>query len=131
MMTQHFVTFYSPGTFVSEDTTKPIAKWDVATVKRMARKITERYGATPYGFQFSTRQRREDELDSREVNRSGMYYLGGTVETLAEVERRATKDDDILLSNMRINKYDRIITNTNSYRITLPLRKEDVVLQWK
>jgi hypothetical protein len=131
MMTQHFVTFYSPGTFVSETTTKPIAKWDVATAKRMARKITERFNASPYAFQFSTRTRRKDELDSREVKRSGMYYLGGVVETLADVERRATKDDDILLSNMRINKYDRIITNTNSYRITLPLEKDDVVLDWK
>ena len=115
-MQQHFVTFYSPGTFVSEHTTKPIASWNVATAKRMARHISERYGATPYGFQFTTRARTEKELDSKLVKTSPMYYLGGVVETLADVKARATKDDDTLIWNMETNKIRRIITNTNSWK---------------
>lgn len=130
-MHQHFVTFYSPGTFTAETTTKPISEWDVATAKEMARAITERYKATPYAFRFSTRARRDDELDSREVATSPMYYLGGKVETLAEVKARATDADRILVSNMECNGWNRVITNENSWRWTQPLKDDDVVLEWE
>ena len=127
---QHFVTFYSPGTFVSEETTKPIDAWDVEKAKALARTITERYSATPYGFQFTTRSRTDEELDSRVVARSPMYWLGGKVETLEELKARATSADDrILVENMESNGWDRIITNTNSWRWTQPLRPDDVVLE--
>lgn len=129
-MEKHFVTFYSPGTFVAEATTKPIDSWDVNSACEMARKIKERYGATPYGFRFSTRSRKDDELDSSVSARSPMYYLGGKVETLAEVEERATDRDSILLSNMRGNGYKRIVTNGNSWGWTQPLNDGDVVLEW-
>ncbi len=131
MMEAHFVTFYSPGTFVSETTEKPIASWDVETAKTMARDIRERYGAAPYGFQFTTRGRTKDELDSKVVSKSPFYYLGGKVETLAEVEARASASDRILLDNMRGNGYARIITNNNSWRWTAPLKDGDVVLEWE
>ena len=129
---QHFVTFYSPGTFVSEETTKPIDAWDVEKAKALTRTITERYSATPYGFQFTTRSRTDEELDSRVVARSPMYWLGGKVETLEELKARATSADDrILVENMESNGWDRIITNTNSWRWTQPLRPDDVVLEWQ
>lgn len=129
-MTQHFVTFYSPGTFVAETTEKPIESWDVDIAKAMAKQIKERHNAVPYGFRFSTRTRGDKDLDSRVSATSHMYFLGGKVETLAEVEARATAADQILLSNMRGNGYKRIITNDNSWRATQPLNDEDVVLQW-
>jgi hypothetical protein len=109
---------------------KPIDSWDVEKAKRMARSITERHGATPFAFYFTTRSRGEDDLDSKVTDTSVTYYLGGKVETLAEVKARATKDDRILISNMEINHYDRIITNTNSWKVTQPLNKNDVVLDW-
>ena len=130
-MKKHFVTFYSPGTFVSETTEKPIDSWDIEKAKKMVNGIKERYGATPYGFRFSTRERKDDELDSKVVKTGGMYYLGGKVETLAQVKKRATKDDSILISNMEGNGWNKIITNTNSWNITQPLEKGDVVLDWK
>jgi hypothetical protein len=128
---QHFVIFYSPGTFTSEVTKKPIASWNVATAKRMARHISERYSATPYGFRFTTQARSAKELDSQTVKTSHMYYLGGVVETLKDVKARAMKDDEILVSNMECNNIDRIITNTNSWKVTFQLHPEDVVLTWK
>ncbi len=115
---------------MSEQTQKPISSWDIEIAKRMARDIKERYSAAPYGFYFSTRERGDKELDSKVTKTSGIYYLGGKVETLAEVKARATADDQILVSNMEINKYDRIITNTNSWRFSAPLNAEDVVLDW-
>lgn len=129
-MTQHFVTFYSPGTFVAEESTRLIDSWDVEAAQRMADGVQERYGAVPYGFRFITRGRADNELDSRIVARSSFYWLGGTVETLAEVKARATDADRILIRNMEGNGWDRIITNTNSWKWTQPLGADDVVLDW-
>jgi hypothetical protein len=130
-MQQHFVTFYSPGTFVAEETCKPIEAWDIEAAKKMAHEITERYGATPYGFQFSTRSRGDADLDSKQSAASPFYHLGGKVETLAEVEARNDPNETILRSNMRCNDIDKVVVNDNSYRSVKPLGKTDVVLDWK
>src|SRR5512135_2906984 len=61
MMERHFVTFYSPGTMVAEQTVKPIDSWDVEATIEMARSITERHNARPYAFRFSTRTRDEGD----------------------------------------------------------------------
>lgn len=127
-MDKHFVTFYSPGTFMAEDSTLPIESWDVAEAVRMSRSIKERYGAVPYGFQFSTRSRSDADLDSRQSARSGTYYLGGRIETVADVEARNDPRERILLANMRCNGWDRIVVNDNSWRWTMPLRDGDTVL---
>ena len=102
-MEKHFVTFYSPGTFVSEESTREIESWDIVTAQEMARSITERHSAIPYGFQFSTRARGSDDLDSHVSERSPMYYINCKVETLAEIEQRNDPKDKILISNMRCN----------------------------
>lgn len=131
VMKQHFVTFLSPGTFVAEQTTKPIDSWDVDEAVKMAKKIKERYGARPYGFQFSTRERGPNDLDSKETKVSGTYYLGGKVETLKELEARNDPKEEILRSNMRCNGWAKIVTNTNSWKWTQPLQKSDTVLDVK
>ena len=127
-ISQHFVTFYSPGTFTAEETTKPIESWDVDTAVKMAAGIKERHAAVPYGFRFSTRSREDGELDSKVSSKSNMYYLGGKVETIEDVERRNDPKESVLLSNMRCNGYDRIVVNTNSWKWTQPLRDDDVIL---
>lgn len=130
MITQHYVEFYSPGTFVSETTAKPVDAWDVEAAVRMASAVTERYNATPYGFRFTTRGREDDELDSRQIAKSPFYYLGGVVETLAEVKAKGDPSDRILISNMECNGWDRVITNTNSWKVTRPLEADDVILDF-
>ncbi len=129
-MEKHFVTFYSLGTLVAEITEKPIESWDVEEAKRMATEIKERHGAVPYAFWFSTRSRKDDELDSKVSKEGPLYYLGGKVETLEQVKARATPADSILIANMEGNGYDRIITNNNSWRWTQPLKPTDIVLDW-
>jgi hypothetical protein len=126
---KHFVTFYSPRTFVSETTEKAIDSWDVAQAIEMSRAVLERYDARPYGFRFSTRTRGPNDLDSRVSATSGMYYLGGKVETLAEVKARATNKERILIDNMEGNGWERVITNDTPWRSTHPLEKDDVVLE--
>jgi hypothetical protein len=130
MLKQHYVIFHSPGTFVAEQTSKPVEAWDPAVAVDMAREIKERYGATPYGFCFVTRGREDNELDSREIARSNFYYLGGRVETLEEIKRRADPKESVLLTNMECNGYDRVIVNENSWRWTQPLQESDVILEF-
>ena len=130
-MQQHFITFYSPGTFVPEETTKPIAAWSPKVAMRMAHAITERYAATPYGFQFTTRSRGNDELDSKVTARSPFYWLGGKIETLEEVEARDDPKEEILRSNMRNNDIKKAVINDNSWRFTGPFRDGDVMLDFK
>lgn len=127
-MKAHFVIFFSPGTFFAEQSQQSMDSWDVDKAVEMSKGIKERHGATPYGFCFTTRTRKDDELDSKETKRSGMYYLGGKVWTLEEIKRRADPKDSILISNMEANGYARVITNDNSWRWTQPLGDEDVVL---
>ena len=127
-MKKEFVTFLSPGTFVHEETTLEIGKWDVEKAKKMAKKIVERHNSKPFGFFFSTRSRTAKDLDSKVTKQSGMYYLGGKVWTLAELKKRNDPKDSILISNMEGNGYDRVIENTNSWRVTLPLNEKDTVL---
>jgi len=130
-MQKHFVTFLSPGTFVAEQSAEEIDAWDVDLAMEMAHNVKERYGATPYGFYFTTRERGEQDFDSHESGRSGTYYLGGKVETLADVKARNDPTEKTLRSNMECNGYTRIVTNDNSWRWTQPLCAEDVVLDWE
>lgn len=127
-MERHFVTFYSPGTFVAETSEHPVESWDTDVAVKIAFDVVERYGARPYGFKFSTRTRGDADLDSKVSKTSGTYYLGGKVETIDEVRARNYPSERILLSNMERNGYNRIIVNTNSWKWTQPLRKDDVVL---
>lgn len=127
-MEQHFVRFYSPGTLVAEQTQKTIDSWDIEKAKQIAKDITERYGAKPYGFCFVTRQRDDDELDSKEVKKSGMYYLGGEIVTLEDLKRKNDPDDKILISNMEYNDWNEIVRNQNSWSWTQPLKEGDTVL---
>lgn len=128
---KHFVTFFSPGTFTAETSSLPIDSWDVEKAKEMAHDVVERYGATPFGFQFNTRTRGDADLDSKQSAQSPFYHLGGKIETRAEIEARNDPKEDILRSNMRCNDIDRVIVNDNSYRSVRPLGKDDVILDWK
>lgn len=127
-MKKHFVKFFFPGMIVAEGTTKPIESWDVDKAVEMSKDIKEPYNALPYGFCFVTRERQDNELDSREVARSGVYFLGGEVFTIEDIEQRNDPGDKILLSNMKSDGWDRIVVNTNSYKLRKALRENDHVL---
>jgi len=127
-MRQNFVVFFSPGTLVAEQSTKLIDSWDIDKAIELSKDIKERYGALPYGFCFTTRERKDDELDSREVKRSSMYFLGGDILTLEDIKRRNDPKDGILISNMKNNKWHKIVVNNNSWQWIQPLEKGDVVL---
>lgn len=128
-MKRHYVTFYSPGTFVAEDTVRQLESWDVKVAKELAEDITERYGATPYGFRFHTMERQPGEWEPKRTARSPMYYLPHCkIETLAEIEARDLPEERILRQNMRGNGWGRVVVTTKGWRWTQPLEETDVVL---
>lgn len=127
----HFVTFFSPGTFVSEYTTKPIKSRNTKLAAQMAREIKERHGATPYGFRFETRIKfiaARITAESPSVKTSKMFYLGGCVRSSAKVLAGKHPTEKILRENVKSNKYPAIIVNRNSYEIACPFLKGDVLL---
>jgi hypothetical protein len=127
---KHFVTFYSPGSMFSETDTFEVPSWEVDAAVKLSKDVRQRYSARPYAFYFTTRTRSPDDFDSREIARSNLYYLGGKVETRAEVFARDDPSELILRENMKANDFDRIITNDNSWRIVRPLYPSDVVLDY-
>jgi hypothetical protein len=131
MMQQRYVTFVSPGTFFPESTTQEINAWDMEEAVKRARAVKERYGATPYSFHFTTRSREDHELDAKETARSCNYFLGGTVRTAEEVLAGTDPKEETLRWNVKHNGIKRVLVNTNSYRVTLEVKDEDVVLPWE
>ncbi len=130
-----FVTFLSPGTFVSEASTYPIDSRDLRLALAMAEKVTERYGAKPYGFRFEERIVGEmpdgqgGKLHaSKDVGMSGIYFLGGKLETVDDVVARNDPKESVLRTNMQGNDMSIVIVNTNSYRSTLPFGEEDCIV---
>lgn len=134
MITQHKVTFMSPGTFVSESSTKSIETPDVKVAVQMARDIVERHGARPYGFYFETfatlppvtdAEGNTFEVKSKKLKSSGTYYLSGAVvRSLKEVQRE--QPGSILAENMRCNRWNFVIGIRGGW--TVPMNEEDAVL---
>lgn len=129
VMKKHFVIFESPGTFFHEQTERPIESWDVAAALKMADDVSERYGATPFAFHFITRERGNDDLDSRKTKESGRYFLGGRVMDLEQVKKEMP-DAKILISNMEANSIGCVIVNNNSWKVTQPFTEKDALLEY-
>lgn len=134
---RHYVIFESPGTMFHESTTKSIAEKDPALAVEMSKQIEERHGARPFAFWFETRlvhdpifdgEGGELQVKPRTVEESGRYFLGGVVETLAEIEIRGDFKEQTLLSNMKGNGWPAVVVNTNSYKVTQSFGRDDVVV---
>jgi hypothetical protein len=94
----------------------------------MAKEIIERYGSKPYAFQFSTRSRTDNELDSRVTKKSGMYYINGKIETIEEIRDRADPSERILLSNMECNGWNQVVTTFSPWKHTGVFNDGDAVV---
>lgn len=136
-MKKEFVTFYSPGTFVSEYSQKPIETRDVRKAVEMAASISERYNAKPYAFDFTTRIVADPipdgyggtlNVEAKTIDTSGHYFLSGRLETVEDVERRRDHEDTILLSNMRGNGMWIVCVTNNGYRHVMAFKEQDFVV---
>lgn len=115
------VTFYSPGTIVAEQTMIRIKGKDLDEIRQKAtiesQNIIERYNATPYCFVIS-----KDEKRRR-------YYLPHTrIELLDEIVNRDDPKDRILISNMRCNNWNAVVTTTLGWKTTQPLDEDDCIV---
>jgi hypothetical protein len=135
---RHYARFLSPGTFVAEITRKPIeSRDDLKAVCELAKSITERHNAKPYGFTLDTYEELppipdgkggEFKVEPRFVKSSGVHYLGGYLERWEEVFARKKKEEDILRSNMRGNDIAVLVVNQNSYKHTSAFEKDDLLI---
>mgnify|MGYP000844985273 CR=1 FL=1 len=127
-MIKKYVVFLSPGTFVAEKTTLEVKSWNIEEAKEKAKTIKERYNATPYGFYFINKKQDKPFGKIKVIKQSNMYYLGGIIKTLEEIKKENNPKNNILISNMENNKFDRIIINNNSWEWTQPFNEGDIVL---
>lgn len=136
-MRKHQVVFCSPGTLFSEMSAKDIDSWDTKQAVKMAKDITERHGAKPYGFYFETLLFSPDVPDGeggmlkvqpKVVEKSGVHFLGGQLQTYDDVLKRNDSKEEILRSNMRYNDMWIVCVNTNSYRSTMPFEEKDALV---
>lgn len=124
-MKKHFLHLLFPGSFASEESVSEVSDWDVDAATSVAEKRKQQI---PFGFYFTTRARAEDDLDNHVTETSGIYYLGGKLLTVADIEKKEDPGDKILLSNMRNNEIGKIIENNNSCRVMMPFRSKDILL---
>ena len=130
MIKQHYVEFFSPGRYKAETTMREIDSWDVDKAVEMSKTIVEKRDARPYGFHFITRGRKDFELDSKELDRSPKYYLGGTLRTVAELEAENDPMNRLIIKQMKSNKFDKVIINTNCWKwgVSLLVFPDDIIL---
>jgi len=131
-----FAQFFSPGTLFAETSMRELAEGTVEEAVASSKEISERYSATPYGFDIVTKLVSEPiddgeggkmEVASKEVSREGRYYLGGR---LIRYEEAVEMDGErsAWCSNMRGNGWPICIQNTNSFKSTNPFRKDDAIV---
>lgn len=132
---KHYVTFYSPGSFMPETDTVEFPSIDLKAIAAKAKTLSQRYGAKPFGFRVETKEYEEIITKDDKVFRtktettysSGIYFLTGRVLTLNDVPD--TQENRILRSNMEGNKKV-CVENTNSYRHTSFFNQEDKIIDW-
>jgi len=134
---QHFVDFFSPGTFFSEQSRKPIDAWDINLAVALSNDVLERHDAKPYGFQFVTCIVADPISDGeggtldvkpKEVERSDTHFIGGTVLRYDEI---LDEEYRILRTNMQCNGWPVCIENCNSWRFTGAFNDDDVIVDEK
>lgn len=112
---KYHIEFRSPGTFVAESNEMTI--WvqtrEEAIHKAIeeSKKIVQRYNAVPYCF----------------IMNGTSYYLPHCEVTLTK-DIPISNENDILLSNCRINGWKAIVTSMKGWKFTQPFGKNSVLL---
>ncbi len=115
----------------------PIDDWDSVKAVEMAKSITERHGAKPYGFRFRTRLVAEPipdgrggtlKVEAKAIATTGTYFITGTIRTIEQVAADNIDSERILRSNMECNRMAYVVQNKNSYLTTMEFDEGDFVV---
>lgn len=109
--TRHYVDFRSPGSFVAEESSRPIEALDTRLAVRLARGVVERYHQTPYAFRLRTMLEADPvtidgevfEVVPKRVALSGEHFIGAEVLSYDQIPVDAKHE--ILRGNMKCNGY--------------------------
>lgn len=134
--TYYEVTYFSPGSFLSEQDTYEFKELDFKKICDKAKKINQRYNAKPYGFSYKKIETLKSipKIDGFEIKckpkilkSSGMYYITGEL-----VFSENIKDETlyILKRNLEYNSDGIGVENNNSYRYNGFFHKEDFIIGW-
>lgn len=118
-MTQIFIEYFYPGSFVSESTIE----------KRSNRNLPKRFPRGCYCFRFfetTEVKLKGEKLTGQPKNYSPKYFISGEALTLKQV-RKKHPEKHILISNMEINKWHRIILT--KFGQAFPLAEKDIILK--
>ncbi|PZM08070.1 hypothetical protein CPY51_30470 [Rhizobium tubonense] len=126
-MSKEYAVFLFNGSFTNTERPVQVPCRDVDRATEIAQQLTLQYGAPPFAFHFESRV---DSLDSI-GNRSGLYYLGGTIQTLAEIRAECNPSNQRMIWNLEARGIDKIVTNNCPCLACFPLRDEDQVLTWE
>lgn len=111
------VTFYSPGTFVSEEDQIMMEGKSLNDIieasKERAKRIKQRHGAIPYGFKIK--------------GCKTLYFLPHC-KVVAFKDIPKTDENSILISNCEMNKWGHIVETTKGWKMTLPFTDGCVLL---
>lgn len=112
--------------FFHETTSRDVASRDVGAALQECPK--GHYGFRFYDIEYQIAKRddgSEVEVDHKQVNRSGTYFINGTVYDEAGVKEHVS-DNSILLSNMEGNGWSRVV-RTKTGNICPFLDKDEIV----
>lgn len=112
-----YLTYKSPGTLTSEESSLKVKKKDIKAAVKGAKAIKERHGSLPYGFYYK---------NGNGKLLGSFYYITGTLLRYEEIPK--ISENNILRDNMRCNDWPIVIENHNSYRITRPFDKTDIIV---
>jgi hypothetical protein len=118
-----YVKFFSPGILFSVSETDEVSLgeflgggFNLKLICAKAKTIEQRHGATPYSFNLREQEEGEVTVDGetykskpRVTFQSGIYFITGKVLTLSDIP--ATRENEILRSNMQCNHWNAVVEN--------------------
>lgn len=131
-----YAQYFSPGTLFPEIQTIELESGSLQEAAVRAKGVIECHGATPYSFDIVTKIVAEPiddgeggklEVSSKEVERSGRYFLGGKIFRYEQVLEEKG-ENSILARNMRNQKAPICIVIDNGYRSTQLFQEQDCIV---
>lgn len=133
----YLVTYYSPGSFVSETSSARFKNFNLASFVKRAKSISERHGSKPYGFTVEEKEEPVSmpvvegfkvEVEPNTLSSSGTYYITGNLIFYDDIKNN--KEKAILASNLYNNSLGIGIENCNSWKFTGDFERNDFIVDW-